>query len=532
MTKILNLNKESVAEALRQGKITITIAGLNYIGISLAALLADEGAKVIGCDTDPNIVDLLAKGKNDVAEHDLAWLMKQGVFGKKAELARGLCPNCGVTLLNFQGDILCPSCGMSMELNEKGAHIKGLSKKYKKAVEKSMSLKKLLKKNIEQNKFEATTDVFNAFLKSDVAIITINAVIGPPPDYPPDLSRLTEICKSIGGALKKGDLVIIKGLVTPGTTEGLIKTILETQSRLKAGSQFGLAYMPEKAEEGNVIFELRTASKIVGGIDQKSLNAAAALFSVFPAEIYPVKSIKVAETAKLIEEVYSDVNLAFANEVATTCQKLGVDALDVIEAINTRPRIYIPSPGPAGGKKAQNSLFLFNFQAIRSGYNPQLITWGHRINEHMPSQVLEMVKDAFGTMGLPIKESKVSVLGVSSKAGVATIENSPSFQVIKALTEQGAKVAIHDPYANLDLVRIHLRDVASATRNVKDALKAANCAIIMVDHPEYRYLRPSDFAKKMKKRSSIIDAKRIFDPNEVNKAGLIYMGTGYPLMPI
>ncbi len=532
MTKILNLNEKSVAKALQQGKITITIAGLNYIGISLSALFADEGAKVIGCDTDPNIVDLVVKGKTDGTEHDLAWLMKQGVFGKKAELAKGLCPNCGVALLNFQGDILCPSCGMSVELDEKGAHIKGVSKKYNKVVEKSISLKKLLEKNIEQNKFKATTDVFNAFLKSDVAIITMDAVIGPPPDYPPDLSQLTDVCKSIGSALKKEDLVIIKGLVTPGTTEGLIRTILETQSRLKAGSQFGLAYMPERADGGNAVFELRTASKIIGGINQKSLDAASALFSIFPAEIYPAKSIKVAETAKLIEEVYSDVNLAFANELAMSCQKLGVDALDVIETINTRPRTHIPSPGPTGGKDGQKSLFLFNFQAIRSGYNPQLITWGHRINEHMPSQVLEMVKDAFGTMGLPIKESRVSVLGVSSKAGVSTIENSPSFQVIKALTEQGAKVAIHDPYANLDLVRIHLRDITSATRDIKDALKDANCAIVMVDHPEYRYLKPSDFAKKMKKQSSIIDAKRILIPKEVTKAGLIYMGTGYPSTPI
>lgn len=322
-------------------------------------------------------------------------------------------------------------------------------------------------------------------------------------------------------------MVIIKGLVTPGTTEGLIKTILETQSRLKAGSQFGLAYMPEKTE-GNVVFELRTTPKIVGGIDQNSLNAATALFSIFPAEIYPAKSIKVAEAAKLIGDVYSDVKLAFANEIAATCQKSGVDALDVIEAINTLPRTHMPSPGPAGGKKAQNSLFLFNFQATRSGYNPQLIPWGHRINERVPSQVLEMVKDVFGAMGLPIKDSKVAVLGISSKEGVSTIENSPSFYVIKTLIEQGAKVAIHDPYANPDMVKMHLRDVELATRDVKDALNAANCTIIMVDHPEYRYLQLADFAKKMKKRSAIIDAKRILDPNKVTKAGLIYMGTGYP----
>jgi len=528
MTKILNLNKESVAEALKRGDITISIAGLNNLGISLATLFAQEGARVIGCDTNPSVVNLVSKGETDIAERDIGWLMKQGTLGKAAaKLASGTCPNCGVMLLNFEGDVLCPSCGRSMELDQYGVHIKGSSQQYKKALEKSITLQRLLKKNIEQKKFEAITDLFEAFLKSDVAIITVDAVVGPPPDYSPDFSTLTEICKSLGGALKKGDLVIMKGTVTPGTTEGLIKTLLENKSKLKAGSQFGLAYMPEKTGEGNSLFELRTSPKILGGIDQISLSATIALFSVFPANIYPVGGIKVAETAKLIGEIYSDVNLAFANEIALACQKLGIDAIDVINAANMHPGTHMPFPGPVGGKNPYDSLFLFSFQTIRSGYSPQLITWGRRVNEDMPNHVLEMVKNAFGVMGASIRGSKIAVLGVSSKAETASIENSPSFHVIKTLTQEGAKVAVHDPYANLDLIGIHLREVTSITRDVKDALKDAQCAVIMVDHAEYKFLTPFDFANKMQKRASIIDVKRILDPANVIKAGLIYRGVGY-----
>jgi len=529
MTKILNLNKESVAGALKRGDVTISIAGLKQLGISLAALFAEEGAKVIGCDTNPNIVNLVNKGETDIIERDISWLMKEEAPGKTAaELAQGTCPNCRVALLNFQGDVFCPSCGRLMELDQYGVHIKGLSQQYKKAFEKSITLKELIKKNVEKNKFEATTDLFEAFLKSDVAIITVDAVVGPPPDYPPDFSALTEVCKSLGGALKKGDLVIMKGTVTPGTTEGLVKTLLENKSRLKAGSHFGLAYMPERAGEGNALFELKTSPKILGGVDQKSLSATAALFSVFPASIYPVSGIKVAETAKLIEGIYSDVSIAFSNEIALACQKLGVDVIDVINVANMHPGNHIPFPSPVGGKNPHDSLFLFSFQTVRLGYSPQLITWGRRVNEDMPHHILEMVKDAFIAMGAPIKGSNVAVLGVSSKADTASIENSPSFRVIETLIQEGAKVAVHAPYANLDLVGIHLREVTSITRDVKDALKHAQCAVIMVDHAEYKYLPPSDFAKRMKKRASIIDVKRILDPAKVIKAGLIYRGIGYP----
>jgi len=266
----------------------------------------------------------------------------------------------------------------------------------------------------------------------------------------------------------------------------------------------------------------------VGAIDQKSLSAATALFSVFPANIYPVGNIKVAETARLIEEIHSDVNLAFANEIAVACQKLGIDALDAVNAVNMYPGTHMLFPGPAGEKHLKDSLFLFSFQAVRSGYSPQLITWGRRVNERMPNYVLEMIEEAFSVMKVPIKESKVAVLGVSSKADTSSTENSPSFQVIEALIERGAGVVAHDPYANLDLMRIHLREVTSTTRNIKDALKDAQCAVIMVDHAEYRYLKPSDFAKKMKKGAAIIDVKRILDPAKTTKAHLIYRGTGYP----
>lgn len=528
MTKILDLNKESVAEALKRGDVTISIAGMNYLGISLAALFAEEGARVIGCDTNLSVVNLINEGKTEIVEWDLGWLMGQGVFGKTAELATGVCPNCGVALINFQGDVLCPSCGRSMEFDQHGVHIRGLSKNYKKVFEKSITLQKILERNIEQNKFEATTDLFEAFLKSDVAIITTDAVVGPPPDYPPDFSMLTEVCKSFGGALKEGDLIIIKGLVTPGTTEGLIRTMLETKSRLKAGPHFGLAYMTEKTQKGNTLFELKTSPRIVGANDPKSLSAAMALFSVFPANIYPVSGIKVAETARLIEEIHSDVNLAFANEIAVACQRLGIEALDVINAVNMYPGTHMLYPGPTGEKNLKDSLFLFSFQAMRSGYSPQLITWGRRVNERMPHYVLEMIEDAFGRMKVPIKGSKVAVLGVTSKADTSSTENSPSFQVIEALIERGAKVVIHDPYANLDLLRIHLREVTSTTRNIKEALKNAQCTVIMVDHAEYRYLSPSDFAKRMKKGAAVVDVKRILDPAKMTEARLVYRGTGYP----
>ena len=316
MTKILGLSRDETARLVHEGNVSITVVGLGYVGLPLATLFALEGAKVFGCDVDPELVKMVNTGRSRIIEHDVSWLLDAG-----ARTLKNTCPNCGIQLFEHQQEVFCPSCGRLAIIDAYGARLEPRhSEIHRSLISKRVSLQSLLEKVVAAGRLTARTDTASAVTESDVVLVAVGTPLGN--GYIPDKSAITAASRATAQGLKVGDLVVVKSTVPPGTTEGEVKPILEEGSGLRCGEDFGLAHMPERIKEGFALYEFKTIPRIVGGVDRRSAEAAASLFSVFPAPIHLVGEPSVSETAKLFENTYRDTNIALANEFAVICLSL------------------------------------------------------------------------------------------------------------------------------------------------------------------------------------------------------------------
>jgi len=286
--------------------------------------------------------------------------------------------------------------------------------------------------------------------------------------------------------------------------------------------------MPERIKEGHAMFEYKTIPRIVGGIDQRSAEAAAAVFSVFPAQIHIFDNPSITETAKLFCNIYRDVNISLVNELAQVCERLGVDIINVIMAANTDPKTHLLTPGPGvGGYCLPKDTFYLSAPAIKVGIKPRLIMLARKINEEMPQYVLSLVDSAFQEMKTPIKGCNISVLGLSFKGNTGDMRNTPAVPIILGLLDLGAHVLAHDPLANIHEVKERFPQL-NITRNVKEAVQNSRCVVIVSDHLEYRNLDVGEIAEAMTKPAALVDTRHIIDPDDVKKRGLVYRGVGRP----
>jgi len=522
LVKVLNLPKESVVKAVKRGKVAIAVVGLGYVGLPLATLFAEEGAQVIGCDINSEVVRLVKEGRSHIVEHDISWLLQEG-----AKTLDNTCPNCGVRLFSLKREAFCPTCGRIAIISQHGVRLYDkLSNAHKMMVGRRVSLEKLLKKVVKAGRLRATTDIPSAAKEADVDLICVGTPLKS--DNTPDNTALVSACSSVGKGLKKGDLVIVKSTVSPGTTESVVKPILEGESGLKAGVDFGLAHVPERIKEGHAIFEFRTIPRIAGGIDRRSGGAAAAVFSIFPAPVYVFNNPRITETSKLFENIYRDVNIALVNELAMICEKIGVNVIEAISAANTDPKTHLLTPGPGvGGYCLPKDPYYLIHPSINAGYKPSLIPLARQINDAMASHVVELVEDAFAEMKTPIKGVKIAVLGISFKGNSGDLRNTPATPIIKKLLELGGDVIAHDPFASFNEISQTFPKL-SCTRKIEEALRNARCAVIVTDHLEYGRLEPSEMIKLMGKPAAIVDARHMMEPEEAVQTGFIYRGVGIP----
>ena len=520
MVKVLDLPKANVVKAIKRWKVTVAVVGLGYVGLPLATLFAEEGAQVIGCDINPEVIRLVKAGRAQIVEHDVSWLLQEG-----AKALDNTCPNCGVRLFRFKNEAFCPSCGRLAFITEYGIRLSDeVAKAHKMLVKRRISLEKLIKKVTKEGRLRATTDVTSAAKEADVILICVGTPLKP--DKTPDNTALISSCNSVGKGLKKGDLVILKSTVSPGTTEDVAKPILERESGLKAGVDFGLAHVPERIKEGHAIFEFRTIPRIAGGIDHRSAEVAASVFSVFPAPVHIFDSPRTTEASKLFENIYRDVNIALVNELALICEKTGVNARAAISAANTDPKTHLLTPGPGvGGYCLPKDSYYLIYPSISAGYTPRLIPLARQVNDEMPEHVVELVKDAFTEMEIPVRNAGIAILGLSFKGNSGDLRNTPAVPIIRRLLELGGDLVAHDPFANFDEIRKFFPDL-NCTRNVEKALTGAKCAVIVTDHLEYAKMKASAMIKIMARPASLVDARHMIDPEEALKAGFIYRGLG------
>ncbi len=304
-----------------------------------------------------------------------------------------------------------------------------------------------LKGVVNKGLLQATTDF--SFVKD---VDTICICVPTPLDIyqQPDLSYVKNSTENIAKYLHQAMLVILESTTYPGTTEEIIKPILEKESGLKCGQDFFLAFSPERIDPGNPWYKVRNTPKIVGGVTQDCAEVAVYLYEhILKSKIYPVSSSKVAEMSKVYENTFRYINIALANEMAILCHKMGIDFWEVIEAAKTKPYGFIPFyPGPGvGGHCIPLDPFYLTWKAREYNHHTRLIELAGEINKSMPEYIVERVSQILSQKFVkPLNEAKVLLLGVAYKKDIDDLRQSPALEIIKKLEEEKVIVYYYDPY--------------------------------------------------------------------------------------
>jgi UDP-N-acetyl-D-glucosamine dehydrogenase len=296
----------------------------------------------------------------------------------------------------------------------------------------------------------------------------------------PDLSYLEDAAHTLAGILREGQVVVLESTTYPGTTRDLLAGALES-SGLKAGTDFHLAFSPERIDPGRTDFTVKTTPKLVGGLTPESTEAAKAVYERICDRVIPLSGPEAAELAKLLENIFRSVNIALVNELAQLCDRLGVDVWEVIDAAATKPFGFMRfEPGPGmGGHCLPVDPFYLAFKAREHDFYPEFIELAGKINQSQPLFCVNRVERVLNDHGKPVNGTKILILGVSYKAGVGDVRESPAIKIIRLLGELGADLSYHDPHVP-DLAESGLKN-----SDLEQALDAADLTVIVTAHPEF-----------------------------------------------
>jgi UDP-N-acetyl-D-glucosamine dehydrogenase len=305
----------------------------------------------------------------------------------------------------------------------------------------------------------------------------------------PDMSYIVSAVKGIAEHLHPGMLVILESTTYPGTTEELVRPMLEAGG-LRAGTDFFLGFSPERVDPGNPSFNTHNVPKVVGGVGPSSTDLAAALYGAAIERIVRVSSPRVAEMVKLLENTFRAVNIALVNEIALMCDRLQIDVWEVVNAAATKPFGFMPFfPGPGlGGHCIPIDPFYLSWKAKQSGFDPRFIELAGQINAAMPHFVVEKIADALNRHRKPLNGSTVLVMGIAYKRDIDDIRESPSLDVMTLLHQKGATVRYADPYVPALPARYWPGGFDLVTEPITpESLAAADCVAILTDHRTIDY---------------------------------------------
>ncbi|MFN0060822.1 MAG: nucleotide sugar dehydrogenase [Planctomycetota bacterium] len=297
---------------------------------------------------------------------------------------------------------------------------------------------------VQSGVFVATTE-FKLLRRMDVAIICVPTPLTTARD--PDLSYVRDATTSIRRYMNPGMLVVLESTTYPGTTEEVVRPILE-ESGLDCGVDFFLAFSPEREDPGNREYSTSTIPKLVGGVDSRSGELARQLYSSVVEEVMEVKDARTAEAAKVLENIYRAVNIALVNELKVLFDRMDIDVWAVIEAASTKPfgfQAFFPGPG-LGGHCIPIDPFYLTWRARQYDLRTRFIELAGEINTAMPEFVISKLGDALNSRGKPLRGSKILMLGVAYKRDVEDTRESPAFRLLTLLSQKGAEVRYHDPY--------------------------------------------------------------------------------------
>ncbi|MDP2683930.1 MAG: nucleotide sugar dehydrogenase [bacterium] len=402
---------------------------------------------------------------------------------------------------------------------EKGYKVYGVAKGKKKLNMINKGINPLtdeerITNTIAKKKIIASTK-FDSVKKSDIIIICVPTPVDE--FYNPDLTPIKSATKSVGNFLKRGQLVIVESTINPGVCEEVVKPILEEVSGMEAGKDFYLAHCPERINPGDPKWNVTNIPRVVGALSAKGLQLAMAFYkSILDAPVRGMKSIKEAEASKIIENSFRDINIAFVNELAKSFDKLGIDLYDVIQGAATKPFAFMPhwpSVGVGGHCIPVDPYYLIE-RARLAGFDHKFLKLAREINNSMPKYTVGILTAELNKLGKSVFNTDIGILGLSYKANVADMRETPSKKVIKILKERGAKVHLFDPYFKEQ----------STVKSLEELLKKSFAVVVVTNHREFVEMD----LKKLKNNGVkiIIDGKNCLDKEKIKKLGLVYKGIG------
>jgi UDP-N-acetyl-D-glucosamine dehydrogenase len=339
---------------------------------------------------------------------------------------------------------------------------------------------------VEAGLVAATTD-YDELTDVDAIVIALPTPLSRQRE--PDLRILTSAAEQIATRLRAGQLVVLESTTYPGTTREQVQPLLERGSGLTAGKDFHLAFSPERVDPGREDWTTKTVPKVVGGIDDASTTAAAALYSGAIDTVHTVSSPEAAELTKLLENIFRSVNIALVNELAQLCDRMGIDVWEVVEAAATKPFGFMSfQPGPGlGGHCIPIDPFYLTWKAREFGFSTEFIELAGKVNESMPYFCRSIVSQALNhARQRSLSGSKILVIGVAYKPGISDTRESPALKLIGLLQNAGADVSYHDPH----VPSFSENGMTMSSSPLEPG--AYDCVVVVTNHGEIDYDRLID----------------------------------------
>jgi dTDP-alpha-D-glucose dehydrogenase len=370
----------------------------------------------------------------------------------------------------------------------------------------------------------------SAVQAADVIIIAVGTPVDADRSVVTD--HLVAVCEALAPHMQTGHLVILKSTVPPGTTQGLVRPLLE-KGGLVQGQDFGLAFCPERLAEGNALGQFRTIPIVIGGCDDASAEAARAFWTgALDVEVLPFACPEVAEMVKLTDNWWIDANIALANELAQLCGSLGVDVLDVIAGANSLPKgsshvnVLLPSVGVGGSCLTKDPWILWS-TGREHGVRLRIAETAREVNDTMPSYTHGLILEGLTSLGKNPASAKVAVLGLAFKNNTNDLRHTPVRPVVDALRTSCGRVAIYDALVADDAAEAEFGMRQSAS--VRDAVQDADCVAVLAGHDRFRDLDFTDLARRVSMPCLVIDGRAYYPKQTIDQMrslGFAYRGIG------
>jgi UDP-N-acetyl-D-glucosamine dehydrogenase len=378
-------------------------------------------------------------------------------------------------------------------------------------------------REVGSERFVPTNDA-TRLRECDVVIICVPTPLHE--DKRPDLGPVKGASETVGKNLRRGQLVILESTTYPGTTEEIMLPILERESGLKALEDFGVAYSPERIDPGNKTYTVETTPKVVGGCTPEWTEAASDVYGTAISNIVKVSDCKTAEMVKMFENVFRNVNIALANEMALICERMDISVWEVIDAAKTKPygfMAFYPGPG-VGGHCIPLDPYYLSHRARQFDYIPQFIETSGEINDYMPIHVVNLARLGLSKVGKKIHGARVAVLGIAYKPDISDTRESPAALVISELIDEGAEVKVFDPLAK----EIATKSGRFAVEGpLGEIMTWAECAILVTPHTAL-VKNLETIMKTAGKEFVIVDTKRGLRRTEEMACMIVGLGKKLP----